>query len=110
MQTFVQMLEQMKQQDQAVAYISSPDCGVCNVIKPKVKALAEQLAIPLFEFNVREYPQLASEFEVLTVPAVILFAKGKEYHRQARFIQMGELEKALNNPAQAVDYAEISAN
>lgn len=45
----------------------------------------------------------------MTIPAVLLFANGKEYHRQARFINMVELEEELRNPPQAVDYGALFA-
>lgn len=94
---------------QTLLYISSPQCGVCHSLKPRVVALSEQYAVPVVEIDASQHPEVASCFQVMTVPAVLLFAKGREYHRQARFIRFDELEKQLKSPQQAVDYQQLFA-
>lgn len=93
---------------QALLYLSGTNCGVCHVMKPRVQALAEQYALTALEINLSEQGAAAAAFEVLTVPAVLLYAHGKEYHRQARFIDLKALEKQINQPPlEPKDYAQI---
>ena len=99
----------LQNQPLALLYFSANQCGVCHAMKPRVQALTEKLDVPFVELNASELPEVASLFQVMTIPAVLLFANGKEYHRQARFINVVELEDELRNPPQAVDYAALFA-
>ena len=54
-----------------IIYISTPTCGVCHAIKPRVKELAKEYEIPVEEIDATLHPEVASLYEVLTVPAVI---------------------------------------
>lgn len=50
-------------------------------------------------------PDLAGCFEVLTVPAVLIFHGGREVLRQARFLQIKEIEHILQQlPKELVDF------
>ena len=86
-----------------IIYISTPTCGVCHAIKPRVKELAEEYKISVEEIDATLHPEVASLYEVLTVPAVILTLGDKEFARQARFIDLLELEKRI---VQAKAFAE----
>ncbi|WP_416190599.1 thioredoxin family protein [Neisseria sp. CCUG12390] len=93
---------------QALLYLSGTNCGVCHVMKSRVQALAEKHALTALEINLTEQPEAVAAFEVLTVPAVLLYAHGREYHRQARFIDLTELSERIQNPPLSnTDYAEI---
>lgn len=99
----------IQNQSLALLYFSANQCGVCHAMKPRVQAVTEKLGVPFFELNASELPEVASAYHIMTIPAVILFANGQEYHRQARFINVVELEDELRNPPQAVDYTELFA-
>jgi thioredoxin len=99
----------LQNQPLALIYFSANQCGVCHAIKPRVQAITEKVNVPFVELNAGELPEVASVFQVMTIPAVLLFANGKEYHRQARFINVVELEEELRNPPQAVDYGALFA-
>ena len=86
-----------------IIYISMQTCGVCHAIKPRVKELAKEYEIPVEEIDATLHPEVASLYEVLTVPAVILTLGDKEFARQARFIDLLELEKRI---VQAKAFAE----
>ena len=86
-----------------IIYISTPTCGVCHVIRPQVKELAKEYKIPVEEIDATLHPEVASRYEVLTVPAVLLIVGDKEFARQARFIDLLELEKRI---VQAKAYVE----
>ena len=87
-----------------IIYISMQTCGVCHAIKPRVKELSKEYKIPVEEIDATLHPEVASLYEVLTVPAVILTLGDKEFARQARFIDLLELEKRI---VQAKAFAEI---
>ncbi|MFC4771847.1 thioredoxin family protein [Enterococcus hermanniensis] len=78
-----------------IVFISSPTCSICHVDEPKVRQLAADYHIPFYHLSIIEDPELAGFFEVLTVPAVLIYHEGKEVARQARFIDFNNLEKLL---------------
>ena len=78
-----------------IIYISTTTCGVCHAIKPRVQELAKEYKIPVEEIDATLHPEVASRYEVLTVPAVLLMVGDKEFARQARFIDLLELEKRI---------------
>ena len=61
-----------------IIYISMQTCGVCHAVKPRVKELAKEYKIPVEEIDATLHPEVASRYEVLTVPAVLLMVGDKE--------------------------------
>jgi len=86
-----------------IIYISTPTCGVCHVIRPQVMEIAGDYGITVKEIDATLHPEVASRYEVLTVPAILLMVGDKEFARQARFIDLMELEKRI---VQAKAYVE----
>lgn len=87
-------------------YVSSPQCGVCAADRPRVEALARQFACPIYEINIAHTPEAAGQLSLFTAPAVLLYYAGREYHRQARFIDFAELSyrlKELNEFTQTLE-------
>ena len=77
-------------------YVQSPNCGVCTVFRKQVsQVVAELPAITGIETDIKTVPMIASRFHILTAPAVLLFADGKEVWRSARYINMTELTAVL---------------
>jgi thioredoxin-like negative regulator of GroEL len=51
----------------------------------------------MLHLDANTYPEVASTFQVLTAPVILLFFEGKEVHRQARFIDFKKLEELVKN-------------
>jgi len=76
----------------AFVYISRTNCGVCHAVQPQVQEMLEEFpAIKAIQANADDIPEVAGEFTVFTVPALLLFVEGKEMIREARFVVMDEL-------------------
>ena len=76
----------------AFVYISRTNCGVCHAVRPQVQEMLEEFpAIKAIQSNADDIPEVAGEFTVFTVPALLLFVEGKEMIREARFVVMDEL-------------------
>lgn len=81
----------------AVVYISSNKCGVCHAVLPKIELMLQRYPkIKLKKINIDEYTEIAGEFSIFTIPAVLFFINGKEVIRKARFISMDELEQSIS--------------
>lgn len=78
-----------------IVFISSETCSICHVDEPKARKLAEEYNIPFQHLDIMQEPELTGFFEVLTVPAVLIYHEGKEIARQARFIDFHSMENLL---------------
>ncbi len=76
-----------------LASFSTKGCSVCHAIGPRVKELADELEIPLIKVDIEDAPMISGQFNVFTVPTVLLFFRGREYHRQSRFIDLYEIRR-----------------
>lgn len=93
-----------------VVFISSETCSICHVDEPKARKLAEANDVPFHHLDIMQEPELAGVFEVLTVPAVLVYHEGKEIARQARFIDFTSLEKLLKQlpkDSETTDYQTL---
>lgn len=80
----------------SLLYISQPNCSVCHSLLPQVEdLLTDYPRISSLHLDASEVPEVASEFSVMTVPAVLVFSEGKEMFRKARFVPIGELNMQL---------------
>lgn len=89
----------------ALLYFSSPNCSVCLGLLPQVQDLMEQfpdIACGLIDTHV--VPTVASKYSILSVPAILVFVKEKEYLREARFIP---LQKLKNNLLRIIDHIDV---
>ncbi|MGD9327767.1 MAG: thioredoxin family protein [Cyclobacteriaceae bacterium] len=87
--------------NQSVAiYFTSPECNVCKVLKPKVRELIDQKfpKMDLHFIDISENPMTAAEFQVFTVPVILIYFEGQEYIRKVRNIGLFELEKEISRP------------
>ncbi len=58
-------------------------CGPCRILEPIIEEIAQKYTpkIEVVKINVDENPYLASAFNVMGIPTIIIFNKGKEYTR-----------------------------
>lgn len=88
--------------DALLLYFSHDGCNVCKVLRPKVEQLLKE-DYPKFQFsyiNTVEQAELSAQFQVFTVPTVLVFFEGKEYFRFSRNIGLTQLEEAIRRPYQ----------
>ena len=61
-------------------------CGPCKLAAPILEDLAkEQQKVRILKMNVDEHPEAARKFNVMSIPTIILWDKGKEVERQIGF-------------------------
>lgn len=58
-------------------------CGPCKMLEPIVEQLAQEWdgKVKVFKLNVDENASLAMQYQVMGVPTLILFTKGKPVER-----------------------------
>ena len=83
-----------------VLYFTTPECGVCKVLKPKLaQMLAERFpGVGFAQVDCAAAPVLAAEMGVFAVPTLIVFTDGRESLRKSRSFGLEELAGALERP------------
>jgi thioredoxin 1 len=58
----------------------APWCGPCHMVAPVLERLAEQYAgkIKIAKLNVDENPRLSQQYQVMGIPALIMFKRGQQ--------------------------------
>lgn len=78
-------------------YVSRKDCSVCHSLLPQIDHVLKQFpAVKAIHVDADIVPEVASEFTIFTVPALLVFVNQKEVIRQARFIPIKQLRTQLN--------------
>jgi thioredoxin-like negative regulator of GroEL len=93
MSTFETLTDQLsldtfiEQHDLSFLYISRPNCSVCVSLLPQIEeVMAEFPDVKPAYVSTETIPEVASQFNIFTVPVLILFVEGKEYLREARIV------------------------
>lgn len=78
----------------------APWCGPCRIVAPHLEELAgERDDLRIVKLNVDENPQVSSQFNVMSIPTLLLFKHGQVAHQiigalpKNRLVQ--EIEPAL---------------
>jgi thioredoxin 1 len=85
--------------EQAVLfYCSTPTCGVCASIKPKIIRLMNEEfpKMKLFYIDIEALPELRGQLSVYSVPAILGYFQGKELIREARNFGIMELASKID--------------
>lgn len=97
LQSFESAERFIKENKIAFLYLSSHNCPVCTGLFSKVEELLKKYKkIACARVQVDEVEQVAGQFSVFTVPAIILFIDGKEKLREARFISISDLQHKID--------------
>ena len=69
-------------------------CGPCQALKPILEEAEVELprGAKILPVDVDEYPELAREYEVASIPCLVLFENGKEI---SRFVGLMSKKKIL---------------
>lgn len=84
----------------ALVYFSSPQCSVCKALRPKVEAMLRE-RFPKMAMGCVDClasPDVAGQYAVFSIPALLLFMDGRETGRYIRTFSMAELAGAITRP------------
>ncbi|MEI3604206.1 thioredoxin family protein [Pseudogracilibacillus sp. SE30717A] len=101
--TKINDIEQLIQLNQlAFIYVTQPNCSVCHGLRPQIeKILKNYPKIKSCQVDASKVPEIAGKFMIFTAPVLLLFVNGKEYIREARFVQtelfIKKIEKIYKN-------------
>ena len=71
-------------------------CGPCRMLRPTLEAIADERSdVKVAAVNIDENPDLADEFDIASIPCVILFQNGTEADRSIGLVPKEALEALL---------------
>lgn len=71
-------------------------CGPCKMLKPVIEEIAESNKnIKVVSINIDNEDELAEEYDVSSIPCLVLFDKGKEIKRNVGFIPKDDIESFI---------------
>lgn len=71
-------------------------CAPCKMLAPIVEEVAkENQNVKFVKINVDESPNLAMEYDVMSIPTLIVIKKGKEINRMVGLVDKSELSKIV---------------
>ncbi|MDX2417012.1 MAG: thioredoxin TrxC [Xanthomonadales bacterium] len=73
----------------------APWCGPCKMMAPAFEkaALALEPDVRLAKLNTEEEQQIGAQFDIRSIPTLVLFKNGKEIARQAGAMMGGQIEQ-----------------
>lgn len=81
----------------ALVDFSAAWCGPCNMIGPVVEQLSEEKDdVEFFNVDVDKNPDLAMQYRIQSIPALVLFKDGKEANRSIGFIPKDKIEEFIS--------------
>ena len=72
-------------------------CGPCRALGPVVEEVAEEMSgkIDVYKCNVDEESELAQQFQIVSIPTLILFKGGKAVHTMVGSMPKADLIKEI---------------
>ena len=73
-------------------------CGPCKMMKPVLQELHEKLGdkLRILKIDIDRNPAVSSNFQVQSVPTLVLFQNGKILWRQSGVVQAAQLQKIIS--------------
>lgn len=72
-------------------------CGPCKMLAPVVEAVAKENTNTKFvKINVDDAQDLAMEYNVMSIPTLVVMKNGKEVNRTVGLVDKSELMKIIN--------------
>ena len=72
-------------------------CGPCRALGPVVEEVAEEMSerLDVYKCNVDEESKLAQQFQIVSIPTLILFKGGKAVHTMVGSMPKADLIKEI---------------
>jgi len=75
-------------------FVYAPTCGTCQLAKKVMGVMEGALpGINFFQINLNHYPEIAAEYGIMSIPALLLYKDGQFVESVYRFEVMELFEK-----------------
>lgn len=96
-ENFKSFIEITKANNAVCFYLSTPECNVCKVLKPKVVEMIEN-EFPGMSFcyvDLNNAKEISGQLSVFSVPTILVYFDGKESIRASRNVHLEELREQI---------------
>ena len=88
--------EVLKSDKKVLVDFNADWCGPCKMLKPIIEEISnENDNIKIISVNIDKEDELAEEYNVSSIPCLILFKNGKEIKRNVGFISKDDIESII---------------
>ncbi len=81
-------------------YFSGENCNVCHALRPKFKEVFDKEFPQLKQIylDAHENAEISAQYQVFSVPTMIVFMDGREFAREGRSVSLHQLTEKLKRP------------
>ena len=88
--------EVLKLEKKVLVDFNAEWCGPCKMLAPVLEEMSETNdSVKFVSINVDENQDLASEFNIMSIPCLVLIENGKEVKRSVGVIPKSEIERFI---------------
>lgn len=88
--------EVLNSEKKVLADFNADWCGPCQMLKPIIEELAETNDdIKVVSINIDDEDELSEQYNVSSIPCLVLFEKGKEVKRNVGLISRDDIESLI---------------
>jgi len=89
--------EQVRNSKAAIVDFSAEWCGPCKMLAPVIDELSEEIdGVEFYNIDVDENPELAREFRIMNIPAVIALKEGEVAGQQIGFVPKEDMKNFID--------------
>ncbi len=90
--------DEVRNSELAVVDFSAVWCGPCKMVAPVLEQVSEELEdVKFFNVDVDKNMDLAQEYKITNIPAILVMKKGKVVNSQIGFAPKDVLVEVINN-------------
>jgi len=104
METFIGTLDDfagfLTREQAVIVYLSTDECQVCKVLKPKIVELISGSfpEMKLLYVPMNSNPEIAGQYRIFAVPTIVVYFEGREFMRKSRSFGLDELKNEISRP------------
>ena len=87
--------EKVLENDFAVVDFNADWCGPCKMLRPILEEVSNEENIDIYSVNIDDNEELAEEYEVSSIPCVVVFQDGKEVDRHIGMMSKKDVIKMI---------------
>ncbi len=84
--------KEVLEKDKVLVDFNATWCGPCRMLGPILEEYSETAPIPVCGVDVDQNPNLAGEYNIYSIPCLILFENGKESKRNIGLISLDDIK------------------